>query len=125
MLFTPKRGGRTTQYGISYQNSIAILRFASLLAQEVVDPSLGRIVSVQPEADEKVDDVIVAYSSGRKEFIQVKIDVARNSDAWNKLWKHFHAQFCTPEFDRRPNGDFIVLAVGPKARLEFLSDLLT
>ncbi len=83
-------GGPTTQSGIYYQNSIAALYLGRL-----VDPGKAnnqRIESVRVEAPEIVDDIVVTYSNGYKEYIQAKESVNPASDAWKCLWCSFKKQ---------------------------------
>ncbi len=125
MSFRPERGGPTTQEGIYFQNCVTVLKLAHMLTGESTEPpSWGRIVSVRPEAPEEVDDTVVTYESGRKEYIQSKTAVAPNSDAWRALWTHFYRQYKGDGFDRAEGGGRLTLAVRSTTRLDDLSKLL-
>ncbi|HKR01228.1 MAG TPA: hypothetical protein VJT09_11175 [Pyrinomonadaceae bacterium] len=87
-------GGATTQAGIYFQNCVAVLRLAQMLCGDDVSQSaLGPIASVRVEAPAEVDDTVVTFSDGRKEFIQAKLNVEPGADAWNKLWQHFYREY--------------------------------
>lgn len=106
-------GGVTTHGGIEFQDGLAVVKLAEMLAGlEVISPNLGSVVSVRLESPDPVDDIVVEYSSGRKEYIQAKINVRAGDDAWDKMWKHFYDQFQSPDFKRGPEGDIIILALG-------------
>jgi len=83
-------GGTTTQSGIYYQNSIA-----SLYLGRLIDPlrtSSETIESVRVEAPEEVDDIVITYANGAKEFVQAKERLSSSSSEWNKLWVSFKNQ---------------------------------
>jgi hypothetical protein len=83
-------GGTTTQSGIYYQNSIAALYLGKLVDSSRT--SEEPIESVRVEAPEAVDDVVVTYSNGKKEYIQAKERLNSSSDEWKKLWFSFKTQ---------------------------------
>jgi hypothetical protein len=85
-------GGTSTQAGIYYQNSVAALALANLLEQEPMPPR-ERVVEVRLEAPADVDDVVVTYADGHREFQNVKTDVTPGSSAWDRLWQSLEAQF--------------------------------
>lgn len=83
-------GGTTTQSGIYYQNSIAALYLGRLVDSSRT--SVETIESVRVEAPEEVDDIVVTYSNGKKEYIQAKERLNSSSDEWKKLWSSFKTQ---------------------------------
>lgn len=83
-------GGTTTQSGIYYQNSIAALYLGRLVDSSRT--SEETVESVRVEAPEAVDDVVVTYSSGKKEYIQAKERLNSSSEEWKKLWSSFKTQ---------------------------------
>lgn len=83
-------GGTTTQSGIYYQNSIAALYLGRLLDSSRT--SVDTIESIRVEAPEAVDDVVVTYSNGKKEYIQAKERLKSSSEEWKKLWRSFKEQ---------------------------------
>jgi hypothetical protein len=125
MSSKPEKGGPTTQAGIYFQNCITVLRLAEMLCEGQLAPSSsGRIISVRTEAPEEVDDTVVTWSSGRKEYIQAKLSVSPRSKAWKPLWNHFYQQYDSSDFDRAPNGDTITLAVNWTPQMVELKGLL-
>lgn len=126
MSSKPEKGGPATQAGIYFQNCITVLRLAEMLCQGQLPPSSsGRITSVRTEAPEEVDDTVVTWSSGRKEYIQAKLSISPKSEAWNILWNHFYQQYQSPDFNRTPNGDAITLAVNWTPQMLDLENALT
>ncbi len=83
-------GGTTTQSGIYYQNSIASLYLGRLIDSSRT--SEETIESVRVEAPEAVDDVLVTYSNGKKEYIQAKERLKSSSEEWKKVWSSFKTQ---------------------------------
>ncbi|MDX1808169.1 MAG: NACHT domain-containing protein [Sulfurospirillaceae bacterium] len=83
-------GGPTTQSGIYYQNSIAALYLGKLVDSSRT--SEETVESVRVEAPEAVDDVVVTYSNGKKEYIQAKESLKASSEEWKKLWSSFKTQ---------------------------------
>ena len=83
-------GGTTTQSGIYYQNSIAALYLGKLVHSSRT--SEETVESVRVEAPEAVDDVVVTYSNGKKEYIQAKERLNSSSEEWKKLWSSFKTQ---------------------------------
>jgi hypothetical protein len=125
MAFSPESGGPTTQAGIYFQNCVATLRLAHMLSQEIVErPHLGKIVSVRIEAPEEVDDTVVTYETGRKEYIQSKISVSINSDTWRTLWRYFYTQYTSDSFNQNKDGDLITLAVRRSSYLDNMQRIL-
>lgn len=83
-------GGVTTQSGIYYQNSIAALHLGRLIDSSRT--SEETIESVRVEAPEAVDDIVITYSNGKKEYIQAKERLKPSSKEWQKLWASFKTQ---------------------------------
>ena len=93
-------GGTTTQSGIYYQNSIAALYLGRLVDSSRTNEET--IESVRVEAPEAVDDVVVTYSNGKKEYIQAKERLSSSSEEWKKLWGSFkeQADICNSKRDK-------------------------
>lgn len=102
-----ERGGTTTQSGILYQNSVTALRMGRML-DPTVRPDSEMIVHVRAEAWEHVDDTVVTFRDGHREFIQAK--EALTDEAWKKLWSDVAAQFRDATFDR--TRDRVLLVFG-------------
>ena len=87
----PEGGGTATQAGIYYQNSVAALALADLLD---LDRRVARehIVEVRLEAPGDVDDVVLRFADGHREFQNVKLSVQLGSSAWACIWQSFSAQ---------------------------------
>lgn len=115
----PEAGGPTTQSGIYYQNSIAALFVGQLLGGG--PPGLRRVIAVHVEAPEDVDDTVVTFEDGGRDFIQSK-ETLTSADAWRKIWSDFHAQRARTSFD--DSRDALVLMVGePSGRAAALRDM--
>lgn len=124
MTSNPEGGGATTQAGIYFQNCVAVLRLAQMLCSDDVSQSaLGPIVSVRVEAPAEVDDTVVTFTDGRKEFIQAKLSVEPGTDAWNKLWHHFHREYQGFSGDA-PLRHVITLAARWSAKMSELEGML-
>lgn len=102
-----ERGGPTTQSGILFQNSITALRFGRML-DSTERPDSETIVVVRAEAPTSVDDTVVTFRDGHREFIQAK--EAITEEAWQKLWSDVSAELQQPSFDRER--DQLVLVFG-------------
>src|SRR5438094_6239050 len=115
----PESGGPTTQSGIYYQNSITALFLGQLLGGGPA--SLRHVVSVRAEAPEDVDDTVVTFEDGGRDFIQAK-ETLSSRDAWRKLWSDLHAQRTNTSFDAER--DALVLMVGePSGRAADLREM--
>lgn len=90
-------GGSTTQDGIFYQNTVAAGLLADLLDLRPLPPR-ERVVEVRLEAPADVDDIVVRYADGHREWIQAKTRVRISGDAWKGMWADLAAQFASPEF---------------------------
>src|SRR5215207_9026439 len=104
-----ERGGPATQAGIHYQNSVAAL-YLGRLCDETPRQRHKRIERVQVEAPTSVDDMVVEYADGHREYIQVKLNLTRSHSAWDTLWRNFDAEFFNPGFQR--NRDRLCLRIG-------------
>jgi hypothetical protein len=93
----PESGGSTTQAGIYYQNAVAT-RYLGRMLDPLQHSPTESIVEVRVEAPEEVDDIVVAFASGRREFIQVKNKIQVSGDDWKRLWVAFANQLNSPGF---------------------------
>jgi hypothetical protein len=87
----PEQGGATNQAGIYYQNTLAARYLADLLDLSSLPPR-ERVVEVRLEAPAHVDDIVVRFADGHREWIQAKLSVRRGDEAWQKLWANLWAQ---------------------------------
>ena len=101
-------GGPTTQSGIYYQNTIAARALADLLDLSRLPPR-ERVVEVRLEAPADVDDIVVRYADGHREWIQAKTRVQRSGAAWKGLWSDLSNQLARAEFRGE---DSLVLTLG-------------
>lgn len=108
-----ERGGPTTQAGIHYQNSVAALYLGDLLRWDVVNPA-ERVVEVRLEAPTDVDDIVVRFADGHRDWIQVKLDLEPRGNAWEKLWSDFAQQCGNDVFGVE---DRLVLVIGTASPL--------
>ena len=121
---TPERGGPTAQAGIYFQNCVAALRLAHMLARTPGQNPRGDrdvVERVRVEAVEPVDDIVVRWSSGRREYLQVKLNLKLRSEAWSEFWASARKQFQKEEFGEM---DAIVLATSYSPRAKELRTLL-
>lgn len=127
MCPNPETGGPTTHAGINFQNCIAVLRLARMLADtEFGEQLLGKIIAVRSEAPTEVDDVVVTYSSQRREYIQAKLRVSPGESAWDAMWQHFYKQYQQPNFNRGDQGgDIITIAIEWTTQAADLENLLS
>ena len=95
----PEQGGPTTQSGISYQNLYAALRIAEMLSGQDL-PATLKITGVRVEAPENVDDVVVTYEDGHRDYVQAKENLSASGEIWRKIWSQFLQQYEKPDFDR-------------------------
>ncbi len=93
----PESGGAATQTGIFYQNSVAALALADLL---VLDQQIARerVVEVRLEAPEEVDDIVLRFADGHREFRNVKLSIRVANSAWSGLWRSLNAQRGSTKF---------------------------
>ena len=75
-------GGATTQDGIFYQNTVAARHLADLLELGPLPPR-ERVVEVRVEAPSDVDDVVVRFADGHRDWIQAKLRIQTSGDAWH------------------------------------------
>ncbi len=92
-------GGPTTQSGISYQNLYAAFRIAEMLSGQEL-PATSKITAVRIEAPEIVDDVVVTYEDGHRDYVQAKENLPASGEKWLKIWREFLQQYENPDFDR-------------------------
>src|SRR5205823_9430666 len=92
-----ERGGTTTQSGILFQNSVTALRFGRML-DSTARPDSEAVVIVRAEAPTSVDDTVVTFRDGHREFIQAK--EAITEEAWQNLWFDISAEFQESSFAR-------------------------
>lgn len=92
----PEAGGTSTQSGIYYQNSVAALALSELLSfdQHV---RRERVIEVRVEAPESVDDLVIRYADGHRDFRSIKLSLRKGNVAWTNLWKGVGAQYSSPE----------------------------
>lgn len=102
-----ERGGPTTQSGILFQNSVTSLRSGRML-DPTERPDSQTIVCVRAEAPTSVDDTVVTFRDGHREFIQSK--EAITEEPWQKLWSDVAAELCSTSFNC--SDDRIVLVFG-------------
>jgi hypothetical protein len=77
-----------------------------------------QVIEVRCEATAAVDDIVLTFADGHKEYLQAKERVAISGEPWKKLWRDFAVQFLHQEF--RSNHDRLLLYVGER-RDEFRS----
>src|SRR5215213_5140559 len=104
-----EQGGPTTQSGISYQNLYAALRIAEMLSGQDL-PATSKITGVRVEAPVNVDDVLVTYEDGHRDYVQAKENLSASGEIWLKIWRQFLQQYEKPEFDRLNSR--LILCVG-------------
>lgn len=95
----PERGGPTTQSGILYQNSVAVL-YLGRLCDVTPRPDRDRVVGVRMEAPTAVDDTVVNFADGSVTYIQAKENIRDSDEAWTDLWADFEEQFNRSAFNR-------------------------
>ena len=96
--------------GIFFQNQIAALYLGRLIDPRP-RPGYEAVLEVRVEAPEPitVDDVVLRFADGHREYLQVKEAVAPGSEAWKKLWRDFAVQRGKEDFT---DADWIVLWLG-------------
>lgn len=104
----PEQGGATNQAGIYYQNTLAARYLADLLDLSPLPPR-ERVVEVRLEAPAHVDDIVVRFADGHRDWIQAKLSVRRSDEAWHKLWDNLLAQSKNAGFGTE---DRLVIAIG-------------
>jgi hypothetical protein len=104
-----ERGGTTTQSGIIYQNSITAL-YLGRLCDSVERLPNEQVIDVRVESLNEVDDSVVTYADGHKEYIQAKENITKYDDSWTRLWRDFESQFESKDFEKEK--DELVFQVG-------------
>jgi hypothetical protein len=110
----PAAGGPTNQSGIFFQNCIAALHMGDMI-DFTERPASCSIASVRIEAPEYVDDIVLTYEDGHREFIHAKENIALSNSAdsaWRRLWRDFTAQW-RRDFNR--DQDALTLCCGSVA----------
>ncbi len=92
-----ERGGASTQDGIYYQNTVAATYLADLLELSQ-QPPRERVVEVRVEAPSDVDDVVVRFADGHRDWLQIKTVIPSSGDAWDRLWVNLATQATSAEF---------------------------
>lgn len=92
-----EHGGSTTQDGIFYQNTVAARSLADLLDLRH-QPPRERVVEVRLEAPADVDDIVVMYADGHRDWIQAKTRVRVSSKPWKGMWADLATQFSRADF---------------------------
>ncbi len=101
-------GGPTTQDGIFYQNSLAAVNLAELLSLEPRPPR-EQVIEVRVEAPAHVDDIVVSYADGHRDWVQAKSQLRGTGKVWTDLWRAFASQHLDADFGAQ---DRLVLALG-------------
>ncbi|KAF1007586.1 MAG: hypothetical protein GAK28_01541 [Luteibacter sp.] len=104
----PEAGGSATQAGIFYQNSVAALFLVDLLNFDPL-PARERVIEVQVEAPEDVDDIVISYADGHRQYVSVKLSLTMSSSGWEQLWASFKAQHLS---SRTGSDDPLTIVVG-------------
>ncbi|WFU31491.1 hypothetical protein QA635_33970 [Bradyrhizobium brasilense] len=105
--------GPSNQEGILYQNSVAAQYLAELLSLWPTPPG-ERVVEVRMEAPAHVDDMVVRYADGHRDWIQAKSSLRQSGEPWGDLWKSFADQAASRTFG--PD-DRLVIAIGRRTGL--------
>lgn len=103
-----ERGGPAAQDGIYYQNTVAARYLVDML-DLAPRPVHERVVEVRVEAPVDVDDVVVHYADGHRDWIQVKTSIQSSGDAWSRLWTNLHNQSLRTDFR---SGDRLLIVIG-------------
>ena len=105
--------GPSNQDGIYYQNTVAAQYLAELLSLQSTPPA-ETVTEVRVEAPTHVDDIVVRYADGHRDWIQAKSNLSASGDDWGKLWKSFSEQSADSTFSC---DDRLVIALGKRAGL--------
>ena len=93
----PEHGGATTQDGIYYQNTVAARYLADLIDLAQLPPR-ERVVEVRLEAPSFVDDIVVTFSDGHRDWLHAKMSLRSSGNVWTRVWSDLVAQLVSPEF---------------------------
>lgn len=106
-------GGASTQAGIHYQNTVAARALLELLTFE---PQARReqVVEVRVEAPESVDDLVVRFADGHRDFRTVKLSLQKGGSSWKALWEDLAAQLSA---DGQSQSDTLSIFVGTENQL--------
>lgn len=113
----PELDGTTTQSGISYQNLYAALRIAEMLSGQDL-PGTSKITGVRVEAPVNVDDVVVTYEDGHRDYVQAKENLSATGGTWYKIWSQFLREYEEHKFDRQNSR--LILCVGCENKENFV-----
>lgn len=117
-----EHGGPTNQDGIYYQNTVAARYLADLLNLHESVPRES-VVEVRVEAPAHVDDIVVRYADGHRDWVQAKSELRASGEPWRGLWTAFAAQAQETGFGAE---DRLVIAMGSRSilstRLQALMD---
>lgn len=101
-------GGPSNQEGVYYQNSVASQYLAELLSLQPTSPR-ETVVEVRIEAPSHVDDIVVRYADGHRDWIQAKVNLGLSGTPWARLWQSFSSQARDAAFNV---DDRLVIAMG-------------
>ena len=104
-------GGAAAQAGFHYQNSVAALMLGNLLDFDP-HPAQDRVVEVRVEAPEHVDDVVVLHADGHRDFLNVKLTLARGTSAWRQMWLNLELQRQSLKYG---SADRLLLVIGDES----------
>jgi len=109
-------GGPTTTGGVSYQAWVAALWLARLLGSWNASPDA--VVEVRVEGRSEVDDVEVAFASGRQWHVQAKRRLEEGTKAWKHFWK------AAANFTRQADAEALLTVREGDARWDVLDTAL-
>ena len=84
-------GGPSTQEGVFYQNSVSAFWIVKLLELTEI-PHRDQVLDVRVEAPESVDDIVIRFADGHRNFCSAKLSVKQGTKPWKKLWQDFLKQ---------------------------------
>jgi hypothetical protein len=108
-----ERGGPTTQHGIYFQNTVAAGHLIDLLDLSALPPK-ERVIEVRVEAPAKIDDIVVKFADGHRDWIQVKSRLRVGDMAWKEVWSNLAEQGASREFGQE---DRLLLVLGERSEL--------
>ncbi|NRR30463.1 hypothetical protein HSX11_09700 [Oxalobacteraceae bacterium] len=88
-------GGPTTQAGIRYQDRVVALYLGRMIDARQRH-GRDRPIEVRIESPDKVDDFVVHFDDGSRQFFQVKMVLQRTGETWASLWTSMHSQPLSP-----------------------------
>lgn len=115
-------GGPAMQAGVRYQNTIAALYLGDLLRRDRTTDR-DKVVEVRLEAPTHVDDMVVRFMDGRRDWVQAKLNLASSGDAWERLWVCMKAQLNDAAFGPDDRLRLVVGEAGePASSLKAMAD---